>query len=143
MRAQSRPPWPRRAPAGEPEGRAPQRYLRSQSADQELGISWYLPAELILNRKNLPLTRSPWESNLIAWPRIEVGSSVFLIAASTLLRLGVWPALHTEAIASSITWVAANTGGPNVPNDPYLALAAAAIEASAAIAVMSGPNDET
>src|SRR4249920_171116 len=74
---------------------------------------------------------------------MEVGSFVFLIAASTLARLGVWPALQTDAIASSTTWVAANTGGPNVPNDPYFALAAWAIAESAAIAVMSGPNEDT
>src|SRR5437016_9520768 len=42
-----------------------------------------------------------------------------------------------------MTWVAANTGGPNVPYFGYLALAAAAIAASAGIAVMSGPNAET
>ena len=51
--------------------------------------------------------------------------------------------MQTEAIASSITCVAANTGGPNVPKDPYLAFAAAAIAASAGIAVMSGPNEDT
>src|SRR5216683_7640162 len=107
------------------------------------GISWYLPAELILNRKNLPLTRSPLESKLIGCPRIEVGSLVFLIAASTLLRLGVWPDLQTEAIASSITWVAAKVGGPNVPNDGYFAVASATIDASAGIALMSGPNEDT
>src|SRR3984957_3615942 len=141
MRARSRPPWPRRAPARKlVRAAAP---LRSQSADHELGISWYLPDELILNRKNLPLIRSPWESNWIGWPRIEVGSFVFLIAARTLLRLGVWPALHTEAIASSITCVAANTGGPNVPNDPYLAFAAAAGEGSGGIGVGGGQKDET
>src|SRR5215813_15560572 len=79
------------------------------SADQP-GISWYLPAESILNRKNLPFTRSPFESKLIGWPRIEVDSLVFLIAARTLSRLGVWPALQTEAMASSITCVAAKIG---------------------------------
>src|SRR5690348_4672204 len=107
------------------------------------GISWYLPAESILKRKNLPLVRSPCASNLIGCPRIESGSSVCLIAASTLARLGVWPDLQTEAIASSITWVAANTGGPNVPKAPYFAFAAAAMALSEAIAVMSGPNDDT
>src|SRR5881392_3265996 len=66
-------------------------------------IRLYLPAESILKRKNLPLTRSPFASNLIGWARMEVGSSVFLIAASTLARLGVWPDLQTEAIASSMT----------------------------------------
>jgi len=30
---------------------------------QLLGISWYLPAELILKRKNFPWTTSPLESN--------------------------------------------------------------------------------
>src|SRR5206468_6424178 len=65
------------------------------------------------------------------------------MAASTLARLGVWPDLQTEAIASSTTCCAANTGGPNVPKLPYLALAAAAIAASAGIAVMSGPNEDT
>jgi len=34
----------------------------SRSAGQP-GISWYLPAELILNRKNLPLTRLRWSRN--------------------------------------------------------------------------------
>src|SRR5579863_1331226 len=106
-------------------------------------MSWYLPAELILNRKNLPLTRSPWEVKEIGWPRMEVGSLVCLIAARTLARLGICPALHTDAMASSITCVAANTGGPKVPNDPYLAVAAAAIAASAGIPVMSGPNEDT
>src|SRR5437016_4018288 len=101
-------------------------------------MSSYLPAELILNRKNLPFSRSPRESNEIGWPRIDVDSFVCLIAASTLERLGAWPDLHTEAIASSITWVAANTGGPNVPNAPYLDVAADTIELSAGIAVMSG-----
>ena len=96
-----------------------------------------------MNRKNLPLTRSPWESKEIGWPRIEVDSLVCLIAASTLLRLGVCPDLQTDAIASSITCVAAYTGGPKVPNDPYYALAAAAIATSAGIAVMSGPNEDT
>src|SRR5580698_3206196 len=46
-------------------------------------------------------------------------------------------------MASSITCVAANTGGPKVPNVPYLVLAACAIDASAGIAVMSGPKDDT
>src|SRR6185437_10603972 len=75
--------------------------------------------------------------------RIEVGSSVVLIAASTLARLGVWPDLQTEAIASSMTCVAANTGGPNVPKFPYFAFAVAAISWSAGIPVMSGPNEDT
>src|SRR5947208_11630356 len=74
---------------------------------------------------------------------MEVGSFVFLIAASTLARLGVCPALQTDAIASSTTWVAANTGGPNVPNEIFFALAAATIAASSGIAVMSGPNADT
>src|SRR5947209_7221969 len=74
---------------------------------------------------------------------MEVGSLVFLIAASTLPRLGVCPALQTDAMASSTTWVAANTGGPNVPNDPYFDFAAETIVASAGIAVMSGPNEDT
>src|SRR6266571_3219955 len=83
-----------------------------RSADHELGISLYLPAPLILNRKNLPFTRSPLESNFIGWPSIEVDSFVFLIAASTLLRLGVCPALQTAEIAWSTTCVAEKTGGP-------------------------------
>src|SRR5260370_41480904 len=99
------------------------------SPDQELGVRLHLPAESILKRKNLPLTRSPWASKLIDCPRIEVGSFVALIAASTLARLGVLPDLQTDAIASSITCVAANIGGPNVPKEPYLAFAAAAMEA--------------
>src|SRR5499427_3376694 len=107
------------------------------------GIRLYLPAELILNRKNLLLTTSPLEVNLIGCPRIVVASFVFLMAASTLARLGVWPDLQTDAIASSITCCAANTGGPNVPKLPYLDLASAAITLSAGIAVMSGPNDDT
>src|SRR6516225_893968 len=107
------------------------------------GIRLYLPAELILNRKNLLLTGSPCESNLIGCPRIVVASFVFLIAASTLLRLGVWPDLQTDAIASSITCVAAYTGGPNVPKFPNFCRAALAIAASAGIAVMSGPNEDT
>src|SRR5260221_8087827 len=74
---------------------------------------------------------------------MEAGSFVVLIAASTLLRLGVLPDLQTDAIASSTTCVAANTGGPNVPKDPYFDFAAATIAASAGIAVMSGPNEET
>src|SRR6266480_1471872 len=94
----------------------------SVQLDQLLGISWYWPPELILDRKNLPLTRAPWESNLIGCPRIVAGSFVFLICASTLARLGVWPDLQTAAIASSITCVAAKLGGPNVPwADPYFA----------------------
>ena len=72
-----------------------------------------------------------------------VASLVFLIAARTLARVGVWPDLHTEAIAPSTTCVAAYTGGPNVPNVPYFAFAAAAIAASAGIPVMSGPNEDT
>jgi len=63
--------------------------------------------ESILNRKNLPPFRSPCESKEIGCPRIEAGSFVALIAASTLLRLGVCPDLQTDAIASSITCVAA------------------------------------
>src|SRR5215471_21397871 len=121
--------------------RTPGSYLNP--ANQPLGISWYLPDESILNRKNLPLTTSPCESNLIGCPRIVAGSSVFLIAASTLARLGVWPDLQTAAIAWSITCVAANTGGPNVPKDPYFVFASAAIALSAGIAVMSGPNEDT
>src|SRR5499433_1048608 len=121
--------------------RTPGGYLNP--ADQPLGISWYLPVESILNRKNLPLTTSPWESNLIGCPRIVVGWSVFLICASTLARLGVWPDLQTAAMAWSITCVAANTGGPNVPKEPNFAFAAAAIAESAGIAVMSGPNEDT
>src|SRR5438552_18727835 len=113
------------------------------SVDHELGTSSYLPAESILNRKNLPLTMSPCASKLIGCPRIEVGSFVFLIAASTLARLGVCPALQTDAIASSTTCVAAYTGGPNVPKDPNFCRAALAITASAGIAVMSGPNADT
>src|SRR5258707_5930728 len=74
---------------------------------------------------------------------MEAGSFVVLIAASTLLRLGVLRDLQTDAIASSTTCVAANTGGPNVPKDPYFDFAAATIAASAGIAVMSGPNEET
>src|SRR6476620_6428223 len=74
---------------------------------------------------------------------IEAGSFVVLIAASTLLRLGVCPDLQTDAIASSITCVAAYTGGPNVPNDPNFCAAALAITASAGIAVISGPNEDT
>ena len=62
---------------------------KPDEADHELGVSWYLPAESILNRKNLPLTMSPWASKEIGWPRIEVDSLVCLIASSTLLRLGV------------------------------------------------------
>src|SRR5258708_40261917 len=95
------------------------------------GIRLYLPVESILNRKNLPFTTSPLEVNLIGWLRMVVASFVFLIAASTLARLGVWPDLQTDAIASSITCCAANTGGPYVPKLPDLALAAAAIAASA------------
>src|SRR5262249_52607294 len=67
----------------------------------------------------------------------------FLLAASTLARLGVWPGLQTDAMASSITCCAANPGGPNVPKLPYFAFASAAIAASAGIAVMSGPNADT
>src|SRR6516225_5357227 len=107
------------------------------------GINLYLPAELILNRKNLLPTGSPCESNLIGCPRIVVASFVFLIAASTLARLGVWPDLQTDAIASSITCCAANTGGPNVPNFPNFANARATSALSAGIAVMSGPNEDT
>src|SRR5262249_25531193 len=55
----------------------------------------------------------------------------------------VWPALQTAAMASSTMCVAAYTGGPNVPKDPNFAFAAAASGASAGIAVMSGPNEET
>ena len=60
-----------------------------------------------------------------------------------MLRLGVCPDLQTDAIASSITCVAAYTGGPNVPKDPNFCRAALAITASAGIAVMSGPNADT
>src|SRR5262249_17830844 len=84
----------------------------SVSAGHELGISLYLPAESILNRKNLPPFRSPCESKEIGCPRIEAGSFVFLIAASTLARLGVCPDLQTDAIASSITCVAPYTSRP-------------------------------
>src|SRR5690242_8912659 len=127
-------PVARRPPAGAP---------RRLSQCDQLGTRLYLPDESILKRKNLPCALSPCESKLIGCPRIEVGSFVFLIAASTLARLGVCPALQTDAIASSITCVAANTGGPNVPNAPNFALAAWAIAESAAIAVMSGPNEDT
>src|SRR5258708_9642097 len=73
---------------------------------------------------------------------MEAGSFVVLIAASTLLRLGVLPDLKTDAIASSTTCVAANTGGPNVPKDPYFDFAAATIAPSAGSARMSRPNQE-
>ena len=59
----------------------------------------YLPFELILNTNHFAPIRSPCESNLMGWPMIEVGSLVYLIAASTFLRVGVCPDLHTEAIA--------------------------------------------
>src|SRR5262249_60342522 len=65
------------------------------------------------------------------------------MAAITLLRLGVWPDLQTDAMASSITWVAANTGGPNVPKLPNLDLASVAITLSAGNAGMSRPNEGT
>src|SRR6266851_5703022 len=135
-------PLPSCCPAARPlmSGARPGRQLVSAG---QPGISWYLPAGSILNRKNLPLTRSPLESKLIGCPRIVAGSLVFLIAASTLARLGVWPDLQTEAIASSTTCVAAKVGGPNVPKEPYFAFAAAAIAASAGIPVMSGPNEDT
>src|SRR5215467_12975278 len=107
------------------------------------GISWYLPTELILKRKNLPWALSPCELKLMGCPRIEVDSFVFLIAASTFARLGVWPALQTEAMASSITWVAAKMGGPNVPKEPNFAFAVATSDASAGMAVMSGPKADT
>src|SRR5260370_30667234 len=74
---------------------------------------------------------------------MDDGSFVVLIAASTVLRVGVLPDVKTDAIAWSTTCVAANTGGPNVPKDPYFDFAAATIAASAGIAVMSGPNEET
>src|SRR5262249_15727940 len=51
-------------------------------------------------------------------------------------------ALQTEAMASSITCVAAKIGGPNVPKDPSF-FAAATIDASAGMPLMSGPNEET
>jgi hypothetical protein len=102
-----------------------------------------MPAELILARKNLPLTTSPWESNRIGCPRIEVGSFVFLIAASTLARLGVCPDLHTAAIASSITCVAAKVGGTFGGALNPRAVAAAEIALSAGILVMSAPNMDT
>src|ERR1700730_10015288 len=111
------------------------------SADQP-GIGWYLPAELILYRKNLRWTESPWESNRIGSPRIVAGSFVFLIAASTLARLGVWLDMQPAAIASSTTCVAAKVGGPDTPKNPC-AFAAATIAASAGSAVMSVPNEDT
>src|SRR5215475_3131072 len=74
---------------------------------------------------------------------MEEDSLVALTAASTLARVGVLPDLQTDAIASSSTCVAANTGGPNVPNEPYLAFAVATIDSSDAMPVMSGPNDDT
>src|SRR5258707_4383982 len=138
MRCKSCPSRGRRAARG-PKVGAPGGY---KSSSGQRGISWYLPAELILNRKNLPWALSPCESKLIGCPRMDVGSLVFLIAASTLARLGVWPALQTEEMASSITWVAAKIGGPNVPNVPYF-LAAVTSDASAGIAVMSRPNADT
>src|SRR2546430_166910 len=46
---------------------------------QPLAIGWYSPAELILYRKSLRWTESPWESNRIGCPRIVAGSFVFLI----------------------------------------------------------------
>src|SRR5262249_18772918 len=73
-------------------------------------------------------------------PRIVVASLVFLMAAITLLRLGVWPDLQTEATAMSITCVAANTGGPNGPKLPYFAFAAAAIAPAAGVAAMAGAD---
>ena len=76
-------------------------------------------------------------------PRTDVGSFVNLICARTLDRVGVCPDWQTEAIASSTTCVAAYTGGPNVPNFGKAALAWVTRLASAAIAVMSGANDET
>src|SRR5260370_8935516 len=106
----------RRGPAGP----RPRRRHAPSSADHELGISWYLPDVLILNRKNLPLTRSPWGSKEVGWPRVVVDSFVFLIAASTLARLGVCPAWQSDEIASSTTCVAANTGPPTPPTPPPL-----------------------
>src|SRR5260370_25523130 len=87
------------------------------SADQP-GIGWYLPAELILYRKNLRWTESPWESNRIGSPRIVAGSFVFLIAASTLARLRVWLDLQAAATASSTPSLAAERGGPDTPHHP-------------------------
>src|SRR6516162_3397969 len=86
---------------------------------------------------------SPLASKEIGWPRIVVASLVCLIAARTLLRLGVCPDLHTDAMASSITCVAAYVGGPKVLKPPHFAVAAATIAASAGTALMSGPNVDT
>src|ERR1700748_2392376 len=97
------------------------------SADHELGISLYLPDESILNRKNMPTFRSPCESKEVGCTRMHGGT----------------PDLQNDAIASSITCVAAYTGGPNVPKFPNFCRAALAITASAGIAVMSGPNEDT
>src|SRR5258708_38323365 len=87
------------------------------SADQP-GIGWYVPAELILYRKNLRWTESPRESNRIGSPRIVAGSVVFLIAASTLARFWAWLDPQTAAIPSSTPCVAAEGGGPQTPKNP-------------------------
>ena len=47
----------------------PRRVVSWISAGQLLGISWYLPVEVILNKKNLPLTRSPLAVKETGCPR--------------------------------------------------------------------------
>src|ERR1700742_2150918 len=103
----------------------------------------YLPPRSILKRNHLAPIKSPWALNLMGSPRIDVVSFVALIAATTFPRLGALPLLQTDAIASSITCVAAYTGGPNVPKFGNFLAAATAISLSAGIALMSGPNAET
>src|ERR687888_205804 len=113
------------------------------SVDHEPVTSPYLPFSSSLNVKNLAPIRSPCGVNLIGWPRIDSGWFVFLICSRTFDRDGVSPFLHTAAMASSTTCMAAYTGGPNVPNEPNFDFALVTISASEGMLVMSGANEET
>ena len=69
---------------------------------------------------------------------------VVLIAASTFERLGVWPDLHTDAIAFMTTSAAAYVGTPNGPYGPYFATPATiALSSALGLPAMSGPNADT
>jgi hypothetical protein len=60
-----------------------------------------------MNTNQCALFSSPFGMNLIGSPRIEVGSLVLRVSASTVARVGCCPARQTAAIASAITSVAA------------------------------------
>jgi hypothetical protein len=69
---------------------------------------------------------------------------VLRTAASTLLRLGVLPALQTDEIAFMTTVVASHVGTPNAPYAPYFLMPLTIALSTALLLVeMSGPKLDT